>query len=80
MVEEACTGFTISTSAEYPGDYIKTVKDTAVAQKITEVALMRTATADGLDLQTIKEFDGMSPNLAMMTTSGQLYLLWKTTA
>lgn len=58
--------------------YLDGVKDSANSQKITEVALMRIPTIDGIDIQIIKAFDGITADISNRGADDPLYLVWKT--
>lgn len=84
LLQEACTKFVVSESFTGAvsrdgnlGSYLDGIKEDAVYEKITEVALYRSTANTQLNVKSIG-YDGKSGDIANVSTSNPLYLVWKT--
>lgn len=89
MAKDACTEIQIcgyqSNNEELNLDrtgeeiaYIHAIREVAVLEKITEIALVRTETGT-LDLKEFAGYDGMSIDIyRLIECEGTLHLVWKT--
>lgn len=90
VAKDACTGFQVSRDArghvaennlhKIPSShcYLEPIKTESIAEKITGVILVRGQPKIGLDLTSIRLYDGISDDLNRITVLGPLHLLWKT--
>lgn len=90
VAKDACTGFQVSRNAlgHIPENnlhhtsgthcYLEPIKTETITEKITEVILVKGQLNHGLDLKSIRRYDGISDNLTRLAYFGPLYLLWKT--
>lgn len=79
IADDACTRFTISRSDETnPRPSLGLSWDKTECAKVTEVALIRSSSNFGLDIETVKQYDGMSDNINYNMRINPMYLLWKT--
>lgn len=78
IADDACTRFTVS---RFDGTNLRpslcAARDKKECAKVTEVALIRSSNF-GLDIETVKQYDGMSDNINYNMRSDPMYLLWKT--